>query len=73
MADTLDDAQMQADYLNTVAIDAALDRARKAAFAGQGSEICCDCAELIPELRRLANPQARRCIECQNDYERSHG
>lgn len=26
---------------------------------------CCDCGGVIPELRRRANPAARRCVPCQ--------
>lgn len=32
--------------------------------------ICEDCGEAIAEARLDANPCARRCIECQSDYER---
>ena len=30
---------------------------------------CCDCGGLIPELRRRANPAARRCVPCQQAME----
>ena len=32
--------------------------------------ICEDCGDVISEARLDANPCARRCIECQSDYER---
>lgn len=32
--------------------------------------ICEDCGGVIGEARLDANPCARRCIECQSDYER---
>ena len=30
---------------------------------------CIDCEDLISIPRLVANPSAKRCIECQNDYE----
>lgn len=31
---------------------------------------CSDCGEPIPAKRLKANPQATRCVECQEKYER---
>ena len=33
---------------------------------------CADCGEPIPAARRVANPAAIRCIDCQEIYERRH-
>jgi phage/conjugal plasmid C-4 type zinc finger TraR family protein len=30
---------------------------------------CCDCGNLIPELRREKMPSARRCVPCQQAWE----
>ena len=30
---------------------------------------CCDCGRPIPDLRRRANPAARRCVLCQQAME----
>ena len=36
-----------------------------------GPAECEDCEEPIPEARRKAVPGCTRCIECQEDYEKS--
>ena len=33
------------------------------------SRECCDCGRPIPDLRRHANPAARRCVLCQQAME----
>ncbi len=34
---------------------------------------CVDCNDPIPAARLAANPNARRCIACQEDYEENRG
>jgi phage/conjugal plasmid C-4 type zinc finger TraR family protein len=41
----------------------------KAQQALQGDE-CEDCGSVIPEARRKAMPNARRCVFCQQVFER---
>lgn len=43
----------------------AVQRARANLAHGEGLTHCEDCAEEIPESRRLAVPGARRCVPCQ--------
>jgi phage/conjugal plasmid C-4 type zinc finger TraR family protein len=43
--------------------------AAQAAVAAPGTFSCIDCANAIPEERRVAAPWAKRCIECQEFYE----
>jgi DnaK suppressor protein len=38
---------------------------------GRGEIVCIDCGEEIDPARIKANPDAVRCIECQNKHERS--
>jgi phage/conjugal plasmid C-4 type zinc finger TraR family protein len=38
--------------------------------AGAKSDFCEDCGDEIPEARRLASPEATRCIRCQARHER---
>jgi DnaK suppressor protein len=45
-------------------IDAALERMDKDAYG-----ICTDCGVSIPPARLSAHPTAKRCIDCQNQYE----
>ncbi|MDD7908546.1 TraR/DksA C4-type zinc finger protein [Pseudovibrio exalbescens] len=35
----------------------------------EGREICIDCDEPIGLSRRVANPHATRCIDCQRELE----
>lgn len=35
-----------------------------------GSDFCISCGEMIPPARRVANPFACRCVDCQNDHDR---
>jgi phage/conjugal plasmid C-4 type zinc finger TraR family protein len=58
------DGAVQDQIDDTVADAVAAARARLAA-AGEGSEYCVECGELIPEARRHALPGARTCVQCQ--------
>lgn len=40
------------------------------ALQGDGSDECEDCGSVIPEARRKAMPNARRCVFCQQVFER---
>ena len=48
--------------------DAAIDTAR-AQLIGAGCKECIDCGEPIEHQRRVAMPNATRCIECQGFFE----
>ena len=41
----------------------------RVALAGEGCADCTDCGEPIEHLRRVAMPNATRCIECQSIFE----
>lgn len=41
----------------------------RVALSGDGCEECTDCGEPIEHLRRVAMPNATRCIECQSTFE----
>jgi len=43
--------------------------AARANLSRPGSLDCIDCGYSIPRARRLALPSARRCVQCQSDYE----
>ncbi len=64
MTDEIDQAQPfeQARLDNTIARFAR-------GLRRQGSEFCIDCGDPIPEARRKANPNANRCIGCQEIFE----
>lgn len=70
MNDLLDDAQT----IEERAREAAIARARGHAGGG-GDGICIACQAPIPQARLAANPNAKRCISCQEDFEEdaSHG
>ena len=42
----------------------------RATLCGSGAPICRDCGDQIPAERRMAVPNARRCADCQDDFER---
>ncbi|HET9641077.1 MAG TPA: DksA/TraR family C4-type zinc finger protein [Allosphingosinicella sp.] len=44
----------------------AVASARARLPAGEGSEYCEDCGELIPGRRREAQPGTRTCVTCQS-------
>lgn len=50
----------------------AVERARADLPAGQGSECCSDCGEVIPTERRRVLPGACRCVRCQADHDEQH-
>jgi phage/conjugal plasmid C-4 type zinc finger TraR family protein len=47
--------------------------ARQRIGSGESLEFCEDCECRIPEGRRAAVPGCRRCVKCQEEYERSGG
>ena len=49
-------------------IEAALDRIRDGSYG-----ICADCEDEIGHARLQAYPAAKRCLKCQEKYERTHG
>jgi phage/conjugal plasmid C-4 type zinc finger TraR family protein len=54
------------DQIDDTVKDAVLS-ARARLPAGDGSEFCEDCGELIPERRREALPGTRTCVSCQSE------
>lgn len=66
MADEIDQAQQieQAQLDNTIARFAR-------GLRRQGSEHCVNCGDPIPAARRKANPNANRCLDCQELFERN--
>lgn len=61
----LDDAMTKMDAERDLAIAVATE-----AQAATGTSVCIDCGDVIPERRRTAAPWARRCVDCQEFYER---
>ncbi len=51
--------------------DEGLHKAHQA-LQGDGSDECEDCGSVIPEARRKAVPNARRCVFCQDFYEKGN-
>ncbi len=45
----------------------AVSGARARLPAGEGSEFCDECGDLIPEARRKALPGTRTCVPCQSE------
>lgn len=63
----LDLAEIDRDVEEIRDIDAALMRIAESRYG-----ICIDCDEAIPVERLRAYPTAKRCIDCQRRYERTH-
>lgn len=49
----------------------AVSKARSSLPAGEGSALCVECGELIPEARRKALPGSRTCVPCQSGRDAS--
>jgi phage/conjugal plasmid C-4 type zinc finger TraR family protein len=67
MTDWLDEAAAKSEGER----DAAIERARRSHFDDEApfSIDCVACGAEIPIERRQANPRARRCLECQAEFE----
>jgi len=74
MPDDMDDAQELETIQRADALAAARRRPDGAGsgpvYWREGQAVCSDCDEPIGEARLRANPQARRCIRCQETAER---
>lgn len=71
MADIYDRAQ-QRDAENLA--DALAEHQRRAGqVAGPGLSHCADCGEPIPAARRAAVSGCRRCVDCQQIFEKTGG
>ena len=66
----MDDADRAAALIEATTANALARIHAAQAQAGQAD--CTDCGEPIPAARRVANPAAIRCIDCQAIYERRH-
>lgn len=64
--DEADLAQQNQEHFQRLA----LKHHRENQLTGESASECEDCGEPIPEARRLAAPGCRRCLSCQNQYER---
>ncbi|WP_024674093.1 TraR/DksA family transcriptional regulator [Pseudomonas syringae] len=62
MADDIDRANEQAQYL----LDVALHRHGRSPVYLISAEFCDDCGVPIPELRRAASRGCETCIDCQS-------
>lgn len=40
---------------------------------GESNTLCQDCGDPIPDARRKAAPGCRRCVSCQEAFERNPG
>ena len=49
----------------------AVNSARARMPAGEGTEYCEECGELIPAARRKALPGTRTCVPCQSERDAS--
>jgi phage/conjugal plasmid C-4 type zinc finger TraR family protein len=65
MSDVLDEASAKEQRERETAIARV-----RGALAGEGSGTCADCGGEIAAERRQALPQARRCLACQQSFER---
>lgn len=65
-ADELDMAQAHIER----EIEMRIDAIQRHANLGHGRRFCIDCGEPIPESRRRHVPNAKRCADCQDAWER---
>jgi DnaK suppressor protein len=64
----LDIAQVSRDVRELADVEAALARIADGSYG-----VCVDCGVPIPAARLAVNPSARRCIACQQKFEKDHG
>ncbi len=55
---------------SAIAAQAARTAQAETPFEIQGKRVCLDCFVPITKRRLVANPQAVRCVECQQDHDR---
>lgn len=76
-ADMCDDATHQEQiYLANSLMNRAQERLRvleHLSACPDGPRMCMDCADPIPFQRIMANPEALRCVACQEDWEDTNG
>ncbi len=58
------------DQIDDTVKDAVL-AARARLAAGEGTEDCDDCGEVIPRKRRAALPGVRTCVACQSERDKA--
>jgi|SRR5688572_29985596 len=63
----LDHADVSRDVAELRALEAARGRMQEGRYG-----VCIDCGVDIPFARLQAAPSAERCIECQENYEKTH-
>lgn len=64
MTDLLDEAQAKTEAERQASIARAVSK-----LDGEAQSHCADCEAPIPEARRRAVPNVRRCVSCQEDFE----
>ncbi len=74
---SMDDADSAKDYEmkdRKAALSAALHRTPlpEQRRNDEGDVICLDCEQLIEEARLAVRPEAVRCIECKQQWEKAH-
>ena len=67
--DVVDKAQAAETRYRQRAIKQATEAPTDTHYIIEGVICCCDCLIAIPNKRLNANPNAARCIDCQQDYE----
>lgn len=67
--DDADIAQRNQEHFDRLALQRQLDSMPQ----GEAAEECEDCGHEIPVARRRAAPGCRRCVACQQRYERNQG
>ena len=60
-------ARLDREVRQLRALEAASERLRSEDFG-----TCVDCGAPIPAARLIANPEAMRCVECQEIHEKTH-
>jgi phage/conjugal plasmid C-4 type zinc finger TraR family protein len=64
-----DRAQQREEFIRGAALSATRLKVTTA-LARAGAADCVDCDDPIPEDRRKALPSAKRCVGCQEDFEK---
>ena len=70
MPDEMDLAQTAEDEFTRHALDGVIHRHREEPLEKNGLRVCLDCEAPIGPARLEANPEAVRCIRCQEKEER---
>lgn len=69
--DPIDYAQQREEQHRDLALAAQANRAKDKPLVIDDEVCCCSCEEPIPEKRLEAEPEAARCLDCQQAHELS--